>query len=120
MRQKCMEDDCESFRDSRGYCNAHYARRRRAGAPLEPYEILRDAITPPRGDWMERAKCADAEPETFYPEKGQPADTAKAICAMCPVTKECLEYALANGEKFGVFGGLSPRERQQVQGRRAA
>lgn len=72
--------------------------------------------TAPRSlDWQERALCADLDPELFYPAKGECAREAKAVCAQCPVRLQCLEYAIANDEKFGIFGGLSERERRVIR-----
>lgn len=68
--------------------------------------------------WVAKAKCVDADPETFYPDKGQPATAAKEVCAGCPVIEECLDYAMANNERFGVWGGLSEPERKKLRGGR--
>jgi hypothetical protein len=65
--------------------------------------------------WQEAALCAQADPEAWFPEKGQPTLPAKTVCRSCPVTAECLEYALANDERFGVWGGLSERERRRLK-----
>jgi WhiB family redox-sensing transcriptional regulator len=68
--------------------------------------------TPP---WMRGAKCLHAEPDTFFPEKGGSTKEAKRICAECPVREECLEYALEQDERFGIWGGLSERERRKLK-----
>lgn len=65
--------------------------------------------------WQERALCAQTDPETFFPEKGGSSSEAKRICAGCPVKGECLEYALDRGERFGIYGGLSERERRKLK-----
>ena len=65
--------------------------------------------------WMLEAKCLDADPEAFFPEKGGSTREAKRICSICPVREECLEYALANEERFGIWGGLSERERRRAK-----
>jgi WhiB family redox-sensing transcriptional regulator len=70
--------------------------------------------------WKDRALCAETDPEAFFPEKGGSTREAKQICRGCDVRAECLEYALANEERFGIWGGLSERERRQIRaGRRA-
>jgi WhiB family redox-sensing transcriptional regulator len=69
-------------------------------------------------DWQERALCAQTDPEAFFPEKGGSTREAKRICSGCDVRAECLEYALAHDERFGIWGGLSERERRRL--RRAA
>lgn len=65
--------------------------------------------------WMERARCLDADPELFFPAKGGSADPAKAVCAACPVRVPCLDYALDHGERLGVWGGTTPRERRELR-----
>jgi WhiB family redox-sensing transcriptional regulator len=74
----------------------------------------------PEGElaWQERALCAQTDPESFFPEKGGSTREAKRVCTTCEVRTECLEYALAHDERFGIWGGLSERERRRV--RRAA
>jgi WhiB family redox-sensing transcriptional regulator len=61
-------------------------------------------------DFMRDAACVESDAE-FFPERGQSAAAAKAVCAGCLVRSECLEYALANRIEFGVWGAASPRER---------
>ena len=67
--------------------------------------------------WQERALCAETDPEAFFPEKGGSTREAKKICSGCEVKAECLEYALANDERFGIWGGLSERERRRLRRR---
>ena len=69
-------------------------------------------------EWMQRAKCRDADPETFFPSKGCPAAPAMRICGACPVRAECLDHALAYDERFGIWGGVGERERKRIRGRR--
>lgn len=66
-------------------------------------------------EWQERALCAQTDPEAFFPEKGGSTREAKKICLRCPVRNECLEYALAHDERFGIWGGLSERERRRLK-----
>jgi WhiB family redox-sensing transcriptional regulator len=66
-------------------------------------------------EWQERALCAQTDPEAFFPEKGGSTREAKRICSGCEVRAECLEYALANDERFGIWGGLSERERRRLR-----
>ncbi|AGM09412.1 MULTISPECIES: WhiB family transcriptional regulator [Amycolatopsis] len=68
-------------------------------------------------DWQERALCAQTDPEAFFPEKGGSTREAKRICLGCEVKDECLEYALAHDERFGIWGGLSERERRKLKKR---
>ncbi len=65
--------------------------------------------------WASEAKCLQAEPDTFFPEKGGSTREAKRICAGCDVRAECLDYALDNDERFGIWGGMSERERRRVK-----
>lgn len=65
--------------------------------------------------WQERALCAQTDPEAFFPEKGGSTREAKRICLGCEVKDACLEYALANDERFGIWGGLSERERRRLK-----
>jgi WhiB family redox-sensing transcriptional regulator len=67
--------------------------------------------------WQERALCAQTDPEAFFPEKGGSTREAKRVCTGCDVRSECLEYALANDERFGIWGGLSERERRKLKRR---
>ena len=67
--------------------------------------------------WQERALCAQTDPEAFFPEKGGSTREAKRICLGCEVRSECLEYALQHDERFGIWGGLSERERRKLKKR---
>ena len=65
--------------------------------------------------WHQHALCAQTDPEAFFPEKGGSTREAKRVCSSCTVRAECLEYALANDERFGIWGGLSERERRKLK-----
>lgn len=65
--------------------------------------------------WQTDALCAQTDPEAFFPEKGGSTREAKRICDGCEVRSECLDYALANDERFGIWGGLSERERRKLR-----
>jgi WhiB family redox-sensing transcriptional regulator len=69
--------------------------------------------------WQERALCAQTDPEAFFPEKGGSTREAKRVCLSCDVRSQCLEYALAHDERFGIWGGLSERERRRLKRRPA-
>jgi WhiB family redox-sensing transcriptional regulator len=66
-------------------------------------------------EWQERALCAQTDPEAFFPEKGGSTREAKRICLGCEVRDACLDYALAHDERFGIWGGLSERERRRLK-----
>ena len=65
--------------------------------------------------WADQALCAQTDPEIFHPEKGGSTREAKKVCVGCDVRRECLEYALGHDERFGVWGGLSERERRALK-----
>ena len=64
--------------------------------------------------WMAQGLCAETDPEAFFPDKGEPTRDAKRVCRTCEVWAECLEYALAHNERFGVWGGYSWQERCRI------
>ena len=76
------------------------------------FDDLFDAV---EEQWQDRALCAQTDPEAFFPEKGGSTREAKRICQGCEVKSECLEYALHNDERFGIWGGLSERERRRLK-----
>jgi WhiB family transcriptional regulator, redox-sensing transcriptional regulator len=78
-------------------------------------------LAQPRPAFFSRAACIGIDPDMFFPERGASLREAKAVCAGCVVRQECLEYALANAEKCGVWGGMSERQRRHLrQARRVA
>ena len=64
--------------------------------------------------WRQRAACRGVDPDIFYPVSDEEAEEAKAICAECAVRQPCLEYAIANRERDGVWGGATERERRRI------
>ena len=64
--------------------------------------------------WRAHAACRGIDPNIFYPVSDDEAEEAKGICAACPVRQACLEYALANRERDGVWGGATERERRRI------
>ena len=75
-------------------------------------------------DWRHKAVCRDEDPELFFPVGNSgPAlaqiATAKMVCNRCPVTSQCLAWALETGQDAGVWGGMSEDERRSLK-RRAA
>ncbi len=65
--------------------------------------------------WQDYANCRGADADLFFPERGASTRKAKAICAECEVRTQCLDYAIDIGEKFGIWGGMSERERRKVR-----
>jgi WhiB family redox-sensing transcriptional regulator len=91
------------------------------GAPAESFVVIEGGVmdggqeAAEEPDWQERALCAQTDPEAFFPEKGGSTREAKRICSGCDVRAECLDYALAHDERFGIWGGLSERERRRLR-----
>ena len=65
-----------------------------------------------RPGWMELAACAGMPIDTFFPVRGKTAAAARAICSTCKVQPECLDYARADSDTMGFWGGTSERERR--------
>ncbi len=88
----------------------------------EPTVQNRSGVDGHGGDelsWQRLANCLGVDPDLFFPERGASTREAKEVCRGCVVRDDCLDYALANGEKFGIWGGLSERERRRVRRARA-
>jgi WhiB family redox-sensing transcriptional regulator len=89
-------------------------------APMTREALLRAAgADPAERGWQENANCLGVDPDLFFPERGASTREAKSVCRSCEVRVECLEYALSHSEKFGIWGGLSERERRRVRRQRA-
>ena len=74
-----------------------------------------DSTRGEREAWRDDALCAQTDPDAFFPEKGGSTAAAKATCAACDVRDQCLEYALQNDERYGIWGGLSERARRKLR-----
>ena len=73
--------------------------------------------------WATDAACAGADPALFYPTEHAGASeirAAKRVCAGCPVRVECLHYAIDNGEAYGIWGGMTLKERRRYARKRGA
>lgn len=88
-----------------------------APATVLSVDALFDPGVDGRPDWQERSLCSQTDPEAFYPEKGGSTREAKIICGRCEVRAECLVYALDRDERFGIWGGMSERERRKLKRR---
>lgn len=84
---------------------------------VSPLSLLLGAAEDGELSWQDQALCAQTDPEAFFPEKGGSTREAKRVCASCDVRSDCLEYALANDERFGIWGGMSERERRRLKKR---
>lgn len=82
---------------------------------------MRTPIEDPAEDlaWQEYANCLGVDPDLFFPERGASTREAKEVCRGCVVREECLEYAITHAEKFGIWGGLSERERRRIRRERS-
>ncbi|RKT85439.1 WhiB family transcriptional regulator, redox-sensing transcriptional regulator [Saccharopolyspora antimicrobica] len=91
----------------------------RGDASVAEFDVLAELfeMSEEEQEWQERALCAQTDPEAFFPEKGGSTREAKRICQGCEVRSECLEYALQHDERFGIWGGLSERERRKLKRR---
>ena len=70
-------------------------------------------------EWKLRGRCAEVDPEVFFPESGHKSlDDAKRVCGRCEVQRECLEWALATDERYGVWGGVSEGDRYKMKKKR--
>lgn len=111
---------------SRRYCSVTCsrsgdARRKRSPATVTaPLAHLR-----PRDGWQERARCDGVDLSEFYGREGHTgaaihadaSDVANTWCRPCPVQRECLLYALATEERWGLWGGMTPKERDELAAR---
>jgi WhiB family transcriptional regulator, redox-sensing transcriptional regulator len=81
---------------------------------------MRIAINEPEDlEWQRYANCLGVDPDLFFPERGASTREAKEVCRGCVVREDCLEYAITHSEKFGIWGGLSERERRRIRRERA-
>ena len=65
--------------------------------------------------WQHKALCSQTDPEAFFPEKGGSTRDAKRVCAQCEVREQCLKWAIDHDERFGIWGGMSERERRRYK-----
>jgi WhiB family redox-sensing transcriptional regulator len=84
-------------------------------------ESFEDTETSALWSWRLRAACRQVDSAVFFPPDGERPPQrdaretrAKAICASCPVLRQCAVYAIRYGERYGVWGGLSEREREAL------
>jgi len=68
-------------------------------------------------EWKTQAACYDADPDIFFPDIGENIREAREICSRCHVQEQCLDYAMRNHIEFGVWGGLSVKERERFSAR---
>jgi WhiB family redox-sensing transcriptional regulator len=76
-----------------------------------PYPLFEFDYAFPRGEWLEKAECRGLDVNAFFPPNGVRPKLALRACGNCSVKPECLEWALENNVHFGVWGGLTERQR---------
>jgi len=84
------------------------------GTGGEIREVFKDRQEP----WRDSAACKGVNPAVFFPEQGGSAERAMRFCWSCPVTEQCLEFALRAGFRDGVWGGMNPRQRRLIKRQR--
>lgn len=111
---KCSRPGCHRPEAARGLCNPHYRKQLREMQRVGGFGALASLK---EADWVDEAVCAETFADAFFPEKGEPQHSraAKQICEQCPVRLPCLQFAVDNQERFGIWGGLSERERRRLE-----
>jgi WhiB family redox-sensing transcriptional regulator len=79
-----------------------------------PAQVIQKPFREADWSWQARAACRGVDPEIFFPATDEEAAAAKAVCAGCQVRLACLAFALRWGERYGVWGGLTEKERAQI------
>ena len=86
------------------------------GDGLEPHVEMWGLFRPDEDlAWQHKALCSQTDPEVFFPEKGGSTRDAKQVCEQCEVRELCLKWAIEHDERFGIWGGLSERERRKYK-----
>lgn len=90
--------------------------------PMDPdaarmlIELIRPAQgRPGLGEWVQQGRCAEVDPELWFPPNGHPDKHAKEVCAGCEVRAQCLAYAIEADEEHGIWGGLNRAERLRLR-----
>lgn len=69
--------------------------------------------------WFEKARCSPANSVTFFPERGNPPRFPRALCRMCPIQEQCLEWSLTVPIRLhGIYGGIGEKERNRLRSER--
>jgi WhiB family transcriptional regulator, redox-sensing transcriptional regulator len=72
-----------------------------------------DSGSATRTEWMTAARCREHDPDVFFARGAAQSRRAVRICGSCPVRAECLRYAIEHGIDFGVWGGMTERQRRR-------
>lgn len=83
-------------------------------------ETWREELLAASGEWQADGLCREVGGELFFPGKGDmvAVHAAKQLCGLCPVAVECREYAISAREPWGIWGGLSERDRRLLRAKR--
>lgn len=76
----------------------------------------------PDSSWRDLAACRDLDPDIFFPPKGagpHVASTARRICASCPVSTQCLDFAIDNDVRCGIWAGMNYHQLRLERRRRS-
>ncbi|WLD46779.1 WhiB family transcriptional regulator [Candidatus Nanosynbacter lyticus] len=70
-------------------------------------------------NWRNKANCRDSDPDMFFPESKDRryAEEALKVCRGCKVKEDCLDHAIENDEKYGIWGGMTPEARKKLSRR---
>ena len=71
-------------------------------------------------DWTDQARCRGLDPDQFFVRGASQSRKAVKVCQRCTVRSECLDYAVENQIDFGVWGGLTERQRRALRRRIAS
>ena len=117
VAQTCRVTGCaDTAATEAGLCSVHAADQERRRSALVAISLGRTLVAhDPDPSWRRRAACRGLDPALFFPEIGESAAEAKAVCAQCPVARQCLDFALANDETLGVWGATTPRARRLLR-----
>lgn len=80
---------------------------------------MQNWIEDERLPWESEAACRGMEPALFFPTVEAEVAEALAVCRVCPVRQECLEWALSTRERHGIWGGTTEQERRRLMRRSA-
>lgn len=105
---------CRDCTDASSRYHRDYYLRKQAGEAGQGRGMPAVPELPP-SDWARLGACTGLDPAMFFPERGEPTGPAKAVCADCTVTSECLQWALDTSQKFGIWGGRSEKERRRLK-----
>ena len=105
----CRCDDCRAVKASQTRRLALADPDRRYGPGFQPEDD---------DEWRTQAACAGLDHLFFLEAHQGNARPAKAICAVCPVRQTCLDYAITTHAYFGIWGGMTEKERKKYAAKR--